>query len=164
MSPGQPLLSGFALNRMRVVADLPQSHVSALQPQQAFVVQLPDGEKLSLSDYQLFQYAEPGSHSFRLRLPLPEQRHPEWLPGQWVKLAVPLGERRILRVPQSAVLRQSELSAVYVAQGKQFQLRQVRLGAQDEQGFEILAGLEPGEQIATDAYEVVKQQGGHYAP
>ena len=36
VSPGQPLLSGFALSRMRVVADLPQSHVSALQPQQAF--------------------------------------------------------------------------------------------------------------------------------
>ncbi len=164
VSPGQPLLSGFAVGRMRVVAYLPQSRLGALQPEQPFAVQLPDGAWLALSDYQLFPYAEPGSHSIRLRLPLPEQHPSAWRPGQWVKLAVPLGERRVLRVPPAAVLRQSELSAVYVARGERFQLRQVRLGAQDNQGVEILAGLEAGEQIAADAHELISQRGARHAP
>lgn len=70
----------------------------------------------------------------------------------------------MIAIPEGAVLRQSELSAVYLKQAEGYVLRQVRLGRHDEGSVEVLAGLQEGEQIAADAYAILKQQGGHYAP
>jgi hypothetical protein len=55
-------------------------------------------------------------------------------------------------VPRAAVLRRSEVTAVYVvdAEGRA-RLRQVRLGeAGDETSVEVLAGLQPGERVALE--------------
>jgi len=55
-------------------------------------------------------------------------------------------------VAASAVLRRGELTAVYVATERGFVLRAVRLGADHgAQGVEIVAGVNPGERVATDA-------------
>ena len=69
-----------------------------------------------------------------------------------------------LLIPENAVLRQNELSAVYLAEKNGFVLRQVRLGRHYDRQIEILAGLNAGEVIAKDAYAVIAQQGGQYAP
>ena len=55
-------------------------------------------------------------------------------------------------VPKEALVRRSELTAVYVvAEGGAPQLRQVRVGtATDATGIEILAGVLPGEKVALD--------------
>ncbi|WP_409422029.1 efflux RND transporter periplasmic adaptor subunit [Pseudaeromonas sp. ZJS20] len=164
VTPGQPLLSGFALTHMRVVADVPQRLQGQLQTQQGFSLRLADGETLALTDYQIYRYADPASHSFRLRLPLPAQDGMHWLPGEWVKLGLPLGQRQALRLPQSAILQQSELTAVYVMTPKGPQLRQVKLGDSREGEVEILAGLSAGETVLQDAWAQVSAQGGHYAP
>jgi membrane fusion protein, multidrug efflux system len=56
------------------------------------------------------------------------------------------------RVPQSAVLRRGELTAVYVVQGNGFALRAVRLGADHgSEGVDVLAGLKPGDRVSADA-------------
>ena len=59
---------------------------------------------------------------------------------------------RKLLVPEAAVLRRSELTAVYVVDAKdKVQLRQVRLGEPaGEAQIEVLAGLTPGERVALD--------------
>ena len=44
-----------------------------------------------------------------------------------------------------------ELTAVYVVQGQQFVLRAVRTGPPQDGSIDVLAGLKPGERIATDA-------------
>ena len=56
-----------------------------------------------------------------------------------------------LTVPEAAVLRRGELTAVYVAQAQQFMLRAVRPGASQGGRTEVLAGLKAGERIAIDA-------------
>jgi len=63
-----------------------------------------------------------------------------------------LGKAPRLLVPRAAVLRRSEVTAVYVVneQGRA-RLRQVRLGtAGDEASVEVLAGLKPGERVALE--------------
>jgi hypothetical protein len=55
-------------------------------------------------------------------------------------------------VPRAAVLRRSEVTAVYVvgANGQPL-LRQVRVGtASDEKSIEVLAGLKAGEKVAIE--------------
>ncbi len=56
-----------------------------------------------------------------------------------------------MSVPQAAVVRRAELTALYVldSAGKPV-LRQVRLGRPDGDQVEILSGLSAGERVATD--------------
>ena len=102
--------------------------------------------------------------SVTLRALLPPQDKPLWHAGGWAKLALPLPPRPMIQIPETALLRQSELSAVYLKQGEGYVLRQVRLGRHLDGQVEVLAGLQDGEKIATDAYRILNQQGGHYAP
>ena len=164
ISPGQLLLSGYAFEKMRLVSELPARYVNTLQPDSQLRALMPDGQSLLLNEHQLFQFSDPQSHTFTLRVPLPRQEQPGWHAGDWAKLAVPLPARPMIRIPESAVLRQSELSAVYLWQPAGYVLRQVRLGAHQAGEVEVLAGLHNGEQIAADAYAVLQQQGGNYAP
>jgi multidrug efflux pump subunit AcrA (membrane-fusion protein) len=55
-------------------------------------------------------------------------------------------------VLREAVLRRSEVTAVYVVDDQGFpRLRQVRLGTvSDEHAIEVLAGLKAGERVALD--------------
>ena len=62
------------------------------------------------------------------------------------------GVARKLAIPDSAVLRRSEVTAAYVqSAGGQAQLRQNRVGDASGDGFtEVLSGLRKGERIALD--------------
>ncbi|HYJ32398.1 MAG TPA: efflux RND transporter periplasmic adaptor subunit [Candidatus Binatia bacterium] len=55
-----------------------------------------------------------------------------------------------LSVPSSAVIRRGSLTGVYVVQEGRAWLRWVRLGREDASSAEVLAGLEPGDDIALD--------------
>ena len=162
---GQPLLSGHNLDRLRVVAELPQRVASQVVEGQAIEVTLADGTRLSSDDHLLFNYADATSHSVKLRVNHKPDLRTRLIPGGWAKLAITTGTDQVLRIPRTAVLRKHELSAVYIAleQGK-WQLRPVRLGDERDGQVAILAGLDEGEVIARDAYDVVTAYGGQYAP
>ena len=73
---------------------------------------------------------------------------------------------RALSIPASAVVRRSELTAVYVlnAYGA-VQLRQVRLGEPAGDGLvEVLAGLAEGERIALEPVRAGIEASGRAAP
>lgn len=78
-------------------------------------------------------------------------------PGMYVKVAFMTGEQQRLFIPRSAVVRRSEVTAVYVREaGGYISMRQIRAGrvAFDDQ-IEVLAGLEAGEQVILDAEEAL---------
>jgi len=60
--------------------------------------------------------------------------------------------RQLLAIPEQAIVRRGELTAVYVQNGKQFTLRAVRLGQRlgAQEGTEVLAGLKAGDVVALD--------------
>jgi multidrug efflux pump subunit AcrA (membrane-fusion protein) len=61
-----------------------------------------------------------------------------------------VGETRRLLIPAEAVVRRSELSAVYVVGEERVAFRQVRLGRPYGDDVEVLAGLDEGEHVALD--------------
>jgi hypothetical protein len=63
-------------------------------------------------------------------------------------------------IPNSAVLRRSEVVAVYVVDEKNsVKLRQVRLGDVQAEGIvEVLAGLSVGERVALDPIKAGMQK------
>ncbi len=73
-------------------------------------------------------------------------------PGMFVRAHFAVGKANKLVIPASAVLRRSEVVAVYVVdETGGVKLRQVRLGEATPDGaVEVLAGLNPGEKVALD--------------
>ena len=148
---GTPLMTGLSLEHLRVVVDVPQSDIGALRGGGEAWVDLPDGGALEAQDVRIFPYADPATHTFRVRMRLAEGQHGIY-PGMWVKVRFHTGEDQVLPVPASAVITRSELTAVYVMGADDApHLRQVRLGRELPDGrVAVLAGLDPGERVVTD--------------
>jgi len=148
---GMPLMTGLSLEHLRIVVDVPQSDIDALRRDAEAWVDLPDGGSLVAQELRVFPYADPATHTFRVRLRLAEGQHGIY-PGMWVKVRFLTGEEQALLVPASALVQRSELTAVYVLDGEEIpRLRQVRLGRVLTDGNMIVqAGLEAGETVVTD--------------
>ena len=157
VAPGTPLLSGLSLDALRVVSELPQSalRLGELTPERIEVV-LPSGRIVAPIHVMRFNYADATSHTFQLRLDLPAQTG-DALPGSWVKVRIKQAERPALLIPQQALLRQGELSAVYLHSKAGWVLTPVRVGAEQGERIEILAGLQAGDQLASDAWSVLRE-------
>ncbi|WP_081801494.1 efflux RND transporter periplasmic adaptor subunit [Herminiimonas sp. CN] len=151
-TPGLPLLTLFDPSAMRVTATLSQSSLSAIQLQQPARVEFPALKKsINARQITLIPLADSRTHTARLRLDLGEVAG--LLPGQFARAYFVTGMARKLVVPEQAVLRRSEVTAVYVLDsGKgQPQLRQIRVGEVSANGFiEVLAGVRAGERVARD--------------
>jgi RND family efflux transporter MFP subunit len=166
--PGQPLLSGIALDRLRVLVDVPQSDAPLVRAQAEARVQVPTGGWIRAASVTVFPMADPGSNSFRVRLDLPADSK-GLFPGMYVKADLTIGQQQDLVVPQQAVVHRSEVTAVYVldAAGR-VGFRHVRVGRDlGDGGLLVLSGLEAGERVALDpiaaGVELKRQrgEGGH---
>lgn len=148
VSPGQPLISGLSLQSLRVNVDVPQSlfhDVRKIARAAAYV----NGERIEADSLTFFPVADDAANTFRVRVNLPDGAVTLY-PGMFIKVGFIVGETERLLIPQDAVVRRSELSAVYVVDGDGVALRQVRLGRRYADNVEVLAGLTEGESVATD--------------
>ncbi|MGE4072250.1 MAG: efflux RND transporter periplasmic adaptor subunit [Lysobacterales bacterium] len=149
--PGQQLISGLSLGQLRLAVEVPQSDIAAIRDRkQASVLLGSDGaRRIAATSVTVFPYADPNTHSFKVRIELPEEEtglHP----GMTVKVAFDVGSSERLLLPRSALVQRSEVSAVYVLDQQQLSLRQLRLGHAFGDRVEVLAGLSGGETIVTD--------------
>jgi RND family efflux transporter MFP subunit len=150
VATGIPLFSGYGLDQLRVETHLPQRYQSEVSSVEQFQVQMPNGTPLFPTSYNLFSYADPQTHTFTIRLNLPQESQ-GLLPGMWVKADFHYGNRDALVVPQEAVIRRGELSSVYRWTGDRSVLNPVRLGQDFGSYVEVLSGLELGDQILSKA-------------
>jgi len=151
-NPGQPLMTGLSLEKLRAIAEVPQSHIDSVRKIQRARVILPTQGNLSVEGTKLTisPYADPVSHTFNVRVDLPEGQHGVY-PGMFAKVAFVTGEEEQLLIPAQAVVHRSEVTGVYVIDGKQISFRQIRVGRDLGNGqLEVLAGLDAGEKVALD--------------
>ena len=159
VTPGQPLLSGLSLEQLRVAVNLPQSVAIEVRKNPVAAVITEEG-RVATANITLFPTADPVTNTFRVRLDLPDGQYGLY-PGMFVKAAFAIGEAERLLVPARAVLRRSEVTALYVVKGDGIRLRQVRTGQRFDDRVEILSGLVAGETVAVDpvlAGMVAKQE------
>ncbi len=155
-TPGKPIMTGFDPGTLRVTATVPQAQVAAIQAGAKARVELPSAATwLDASQITVIPAADPRTHTTQVRLGLPAEVRGIY-PGIYARAHFVTGRAPALLVPRAAVIRRSELTAVYVvpdpgaAQARP-QLRQVRLGtAGDEHAVEVLAGLRAGERVALE--------------
>ena len=152
VSPGAPLLTGISLEQLRVSINVPQRLVDNLRRHREAHVVLDTGERIAAESLTIFPFADPATNTFQVRVNLPELEETVGLfPGMFVKTAIKLGEDRRLVVPSEAVIFRSEVVAAYVVDPDgRIGFRQIRVGRELPEGFEVLAGLREGERVALD--------------
>lgn len=161
--PGTPLVTLFDPAALRAVATLPQSRAAALRKDLPVRIELPDVQGASrwqtAMSVTVLPVIDPQSDSLKIRLALPSSAGDVGRPGMFARAHFVSGSPRPrLMVPLSAVIRRTEVTAVYVvARDGSATLTQVRLGEVRGDLVEILAGLSGGERIALDAVAAARQ-------
>jgi RND family efflux transporter MFP subunit len=151
-TPGRPLMTGFDPSTLRVVATVASVHVPAIAGGGKARVEVPAaGRWIDARSITVVPAADPRTHSTQVRIELPTDVQGIY-PGVFARAHFVTGREPRLMVAREAVVRRSELTAVYViGEGGAPQLRQVRLGtASDDRGVEVLAGVRHGERVALD--------------
>ncbi len=150
-NPGQPLMTGLSLEKLRAIANVPQGHIDTVRAQGRARVLLPTRATAVPAESLTFSpYADPQSHTFRVRLDLPAGQHGVY-PGMFAKAAFVTGEEKRLLVPAKAVVHRSEVTAVYVVNSDgTVSFRLIRAGRTRGEEVEVLAGLDEGETVALD--------------
>ena len=149
---GKPLMIGFDPSQMRVVVNVPQYKLAEIGTHPKVNVELSSLKRwVPAAAVTVQPSADTRTHSTQVRVSLPAKEKGVY-PGMFVRAHFVVGKASKLLIPASAVVRRSEVVAVYVVDDKgAARLRQVRLGeASAENEVEVLVGLNPGESVALD--------------
>ena len=151
-TPGRPIMTGFDPSTLRVVATVASMQVPRIQAAAKARVEVPAANRwVEAKAITIVPAADPRTHSTQVRIELEGDVRGVY-PGVFARAHFVTGSAPRLMVPRAAVLRRSELTAVYVVTDAGAPLlRQVRIGSvADERGVEVLAGLRAGERVALD--------------
>lgn len=149
---GKPMMVGFDPAQMRVIVNVPQYKLAEIGTRPKVTVELASLQRwVQPASVAVQPSADARTHSTQVRVALPANEEGIY-PGMFVRAHFVVGKAKKLLIPASAVVRRSEVVAVYVVDEKGApKLRQVRLGeAAGAQDVEVLVGLNPGEKIALD--------------
>lgn len=157
-SPGRPLVRVVNPAELRITAHVPQT---ALAPTLAGAkIQIPDlpesKQWITPTHVRVFPTSDPMTHTVEVRLGIPAKLA-GIVPGTFARAWLPTigAVQAPVQVPLTAVLRRTELTAVYVLDQQNHPvLRQVRLGRTLGDRVELMSGVNPGEQVVQDAHLV----------
>ena len=149
---GKPLMVGFDPSQMRVIVSVPQYKLAEIGARPRVNIELTSLKRwVAAAAVTVQPSADARTHSTQVRVTIPANEKGVY-PGMFVRAHFVVGKARKLLIPASAVIRRSEVVAVYIVDDKgAAKLRQVRLGeASGENEIEVLVGLNPGENVAVD--------------
>ncbi|GGI83431.1 efflux RND transporter periplasmic adaptor subunit [Shewanella gelidii] len=154
VNSGQALMSGYATNQLRAVTHVPQKHIQALKEHPSMLLELANGEQLSTRDITIFEFADPHTLSYQVRIKIPANQSGV-SPGQWAKASFIHGRYQSIYIPKSALVYANEVSGVYLQLNGKFVLSQIRIGRHLNDQVEVLSGLVDGDVIASNAYDAL---------
>jgi RND family efflux transporter MFP subunit len=147
--PGKPVITVLSSRHLRLVAHVQESRIPRLLADGSGRVRVPAlGETFDAERVTVVPKGDPGTHTFRVRLRLPDGAAAS--PGMFGRALFRTGTVEALVAPERAIVRRSEITGVYVVADGRVSFRLVELGEPAGDGREILAGLQAGERIALD--------------
>jgi cobalt-zinc-cadmium efflux system membrane fusion protein len=102
----------------------------------------------------------PETRSARVIVALPN-KDMSWRPGTFVTTEIEIAQDKVaVRLPKSAIQTIGGEKVVFVRTEEGFSKREVTLGKADDDAYEVLAGLEPGDEVAVANSFVLKAELG----
>lgn len=162
-APGTPLLEIEQAGGYRLEVAIPESQLGSLKTGQTLRVDIealgPDGPD-SARIVEIVPSVDRGSRTFIAKLALPA--HPALRSGLYGRAFLPGAERSALTVPEAAVVSRGQLRSVFVVEDQRAVRRLVSLGALSNGRYEVLSGLESGDQVVIEPAKAV--DGGPASP
>ena len=147
-TPGTVLLELEDNRRLQVRTALPESLIARVRLGDRLTVHVPAaGFEAAATVAEIGPASDPGSRTGAVTLDLPAAA--DLRSGQFARVRVPSASAIALLVPASAVVPAGQMDRVFVIEGDTARLRLVRTGQRRDGLIEILAGLDPGEMVAT---------------
>ena len=147
-TPGTVLLELEDNRRLQVRTALPESLIARVRLGDRLTVHVPAaGFEAAATVAEIGPASDPGSRTGAVTLDLPAAA--DLRSGQFARVRVPGASAIALLVPESAVVPAGQMDRVFVIEGDTARLRLVRTGQRRDGLIEILAGLDPGELVAT---------------
>jgi RND family efflux transporter MFP subunit len=141
-TPGLPLLRVEDTTAFRAEVRVDEARAAAVTPGTAVTVVFDgaDTSPVAATVAEVNRAVDADSRTFLLKVPLPAR--PGLRSGTFVRVRFQAGQRTALTVPPAAVVRQGQVTSVFVVDGDVARLRLVRL-----RDTEVLAGLADGEVV-----------------
>jgi len=151
-APGKPLVDVEDPSVLQMDADVPEAIASHLKQESRLSIRV-DAANHELEGIvsEIAPAADPVSRTFRVKLDLP--RTDGLMPGQFARLAVPIGESKSVRVPAAAVVQRGQLEIVFSVANERAQLRLVKTGKRVGDEVEVLSGLSAGQTVVISGAE-----------
>lgn len=146
-TPGAPLLVVQDASRLRVSASASPNAVRGLRRGQVLDISIEGVSATAVVEGVI--PAQGGSlYTVNALVENADGRH---LAGSAATLSIPTAARAALVVPASALVRQGDLTGVYLAGDEGSRVRWVRPGRSFADSVEVLAGLKDGDQVVATA-------------
>ncbi len=148
-APGKPLIDIEDPSALQMEADVPDGIASSIRPDSQLGIRVGSAAiELTGVVREIAPVADPNSRTFHVKLDLPLSAG--LMPGQFARLAVPVGDASTIRIPAVALIQRGQMEMVFVVVNGQSQLRIVRIGRRIADEFEVVSGLNSGDQVVTE--------------
>jgi RND family efflux transporter MFP subunit len=149
-SPGRPLMKLEDPSRQRLYASLDAARAAAAIVGSAASVRVP-----ALGDHvfagkvlEVVPAADPMTRSVLVKIEL--EPDPALRSGLFARALLPAGERRVLRVPRSALVRRGDITGCFVNEAGRAAFRMLVVSSDGAGDPEVLSGLAEGDALVLD--------------
>lgn len=153
-APGRGIVELEDPKALRVEANVPEGLVRLIKLSDRMeVISVELSHPVEATVSELAPAADPASRTSLVKLDLPANSGLRL--GQFVRVAVPVGEKTSLRLPESAVVLRGQMEMVFVATNNVAQMRLVKTGRKSGNSIEIVSGLSAGERVVVDGAQML---------
>ena len=146
-TPGKTLLEIEDPAALRFEADVPEAIIDSIESRAKMSVRTGTVE-ITGTVSEIAPAADAQSRTFMVKLDLPQT--PGLRTGQFGRVAVPVSETSVLRIPAGALVQRGQMEIVFVVANGRAQLRLVKTGKRFGNELELVSGVEAKEQVAVE--------------
>ena len=144
-APGTPLLTLEREDGYRVDLVVPEAYIQAVRTGQPVTVRIPAVYEAEIDGTVdvIIPTAEQGSRTFVVQVGIPTVD--QLRSGMFARVPLTIGEQQMVRIPDSAVVREGQLTGVYIVDDENIaRFRLVRIGRRFGDQVEVISGIRDG--------------------
>ncbi len=153
-SPTLPILVIQQVSPLKVVVNVSEQYYTRLKPglEASLSVEALGTQSFSGRITKVYPTVDATTHTVGVEIEVPNKDQ-RLRPGMYARLSLDFGTRQALTISDKAIVRQagSGIRYVYVLKEGKAVYREVELGELQDGRYEVLSGIEPGEQLIISA-------------
>ncbi len=147
-APGTPLLTLEREGGYRIDLVVPEAYIQSIRTGQSVDVRIParDGQPLAGTIDVIVPSADQGSRTFLVQVRVTDTQSLH--SGMFARVPLPIGEQQAMRIPESAVIRQGQLTGVFIVDAQNTaRFRLIRTGRPYGDQVEVISGIKDGTRL-----------------